>query len=60
MLLRTDPGDPDDSIVTITQPAHGWVAGQLARAWARTVPDEWEPHEEVCLAAEQHDVAWTA
>src|SRR5437867_7196796 len=59
MLLRIEPRDPDP-IVAITQPAHGWVAGQLARAWGSAAPGDWEPYEEVCLAAEQHDVAWTA
>lgn len=49
MLLRED----GDAVVCIGQPAHAWVAGQLARAWAR---DPVEPHEEVCLAAEQHDL----
>lgn len=39
----------------IGQPAHAWVSGQLARAWA----EPFAPWEEVCLAAEQHDVAWT-
>jgi Protein of unknown function (DUF3891) len=41
--------------VVIGQPAHAWVSGQLARAWAAP----FEPREEVCLAAEQHDIAWT-
>jgi Protein of unknown function (DUF3891) len=41
--------------VVIGQPAHAWVSGQLARAWA----DPFEPWEEVCLAADQHDIAWT-
>jgi hypothetical protein len=45
MLLRED--------VCIGQPAHAWISGQLARAWAR---DRVEPWEEVCLAAEQHDM----
>ena len=45
MLLRDD--------VCIGQPAHAWISGQLARNWAR---DPVEPWEEVCLAAEQHDV----
>jgi hypothetical protein len=44
-----------DGTVVIGQPAHAWVSGQLARAWA----EPFEPWEEVCLAAEQHDVAWT-
>ena len=47
MLLRSDG---DDTLV-IGQPAHAWVSGQLARAWA-PAPEPWE---EVCLAAEQHD-----
>ena len=50
MLLRED----GDAVVCIGQPAHAWLSGQLARAWAR---DPVEPWEEVCLAAEQHDVA---
>lgn len=40
--------------IVIAQPAHAWVSGQLARAWA----GPFEPWEEVCLAAEQHDIAW--
>ncbi|HSK15428.1 MAG TPA: DUF3891 family protein [Gaiellaceae bacterium] len=50
MLLRREP----DGTLAIGQPAHAWVAGQLARAWA----EPFEPWEEVCLAAEQHDVGW--
>ena len=48
MLLREDA----DGVVCIGQPAHAWLSGQLARAWAAPV----EPWEEVCLAAEQHDI----
>jgi hypothetical protein len=48
MLVRRDG---DDAIV-IGQPAHAWLSGQLARAW---FPPP-EPWEEVCLAAEQHDL----
>jgi hypothetical protein len=44
-----------DGTVVIGQPAHAWVSGQLARAWA----EPFEPWEEVCLAADQHDIAWT-
>lgn len=40
--------------VVIGQPAHAWVSGQIARAWA----EPFQPWEEVCLAAEQHDIAW--
>jgi NDP-sugar pyrophosphorylase family protein len=52
MLLRED----GDAVVCIGQPAHAWLSGQLARAWAL---DPVEPWEEVCLAAEQHDLGMT-
>ena len=47
MLLRPD----GEAVICIGQASHAWLSGQLARAW-RDV----EPREEVCLAAEQHDV----
>jgi hypothetical protein len=43
-----------EGTIAIGQPAHAWVSGQLARAWA----EPFEPWEEVCLAADQHDIAW--
>ncbi len=49
MLLRED----GDAVVCIGQPAHAWLSGQLARNWAL---DPVEPWEEVCLAADQHDI----
>jgi hypothetical protein len=49
MLLRED----GDAVVCIGQPAHAWLSGQIARNWAL---DPVEPREEVCLAADQHDV----
>ena len=49
MLLREE----GDAVVCIGQPAHAWLSGQIARAWAL---DPVEPWEAVCLAAEQHDV----
>jgi len=48
MLVRSD----GDSFLCIGQASHAWISGQMARAWA----EPFEPHEEVCLAAEQHDV----
>ena len=48
MLLRRD----GDAVIAIGQPAHAWLSGQLARAWG----EPFEPWEEVCLAAEQHDI----
>jgi hypothetical protein len=59
VLLRQDPHDPA-SVIAIAQPCHGWVAGQLARAWGNETVGGFAPREEVCLAAEQHDLAWAA
>jgi hypothetical protein len=52
MLLR-DEGE--GRTLCVGQAAHAWISGQLARAWAGL-----SRREEVCLAAEQHDVAWLA
>jgi hypothetical protein len=46
--------------IAITQPAHAWLSGQLARAWGNERFGDVEPWEEVCLGAEQHDVGHTA
>jgi hypothetical protein len=54
MLVRPD----DDGVLLISQPAHAWVSGQLARAWTDGEDTPFEPFEEVCLAAEQHDIGW--
>jgi hypothetical protein len=54
MLLRED----DRGVLAIGQPAHAWVAGQLARAWGNEQFGPVEPADEVCLAADQHDVGW--
>jgi hypothetical protein len=56
MLHREEP----DGLVVIAQPAHAWITGQLARAWGNERMGMVEPWEEVCLAAEQHDLGWTA
>ena len=48
MLLRPD----GDDVLCIGQTSHAWISGQMARAWA----EPFLPYEEVCLAAEQHDV----
>lgn len=52
MLLRQENG----SVLLISQPAHAWVTGQLARHWG----NQHFPalSEEVCLAAEQHDIGF--
>src|SRR5829696_8058274 len=56
VLYRQDPDGP----VIITQPAHAWVAGQMARAWGNAHFLRPEPWEEVCLATERHDDGWLA
>lgn len=45
-----------DGHVVVTQQAHAWLSGQLARAWGSEDFGPVVPREEVCLAAEQHDL----
>ncbi|HWF55028.1 MAG TPA: DUF3891 family protein [Solirubrobacteraceae bacterium] len=52
MLLRRD----DRGVLAIGQPSHAWVSGQVARAWGNERFGAVEPREELCLAAEQHDI----
>jgi hypothetical protein len=47
-------------VLAIGQQSHAWISGQLARAWGNERFDSPEPWEEVCLAAEQHDIAFAA
>lgn len=56
MLLRK----AEHGVLAIGQPSHGWVSGQLARAWGNERFGQVEPHGEVCLAAEQHDIGWAS
>ncbi len=56
MLFREGVG----GVLAIGQPTHGWVCGQLARAWGNARFGTFAPWEEVCLAAEQHDVGMAA
>ncbi len=56
-MLIVDEGGP---WLAITQPAHAWLAGEIARAWGNPTTGiaRPEPYAEVCLGVEQHDVAW--
>lgn len=54
MLVRLD----DDGALAIGQLSHAWLSGQLARAWGNERFGAVEPHEEIALGAEQHDVGW--
>lgn len=56
MLFRRDT----EGLIAIPQPSHAWLSGQLARAWSNEVFSATAPYEEVCLGAEQHDIAWHA
>jgi hypothetical protein len=52
MLHRQD----SEGLIVISQPAHAWISGQIARHWgARSF---FTPGEEVCLAAELHDIGF--
>jgi hypothetical protein len=52
VLVRQD----SRGAVVIGQPSHAWISGQLARVWGNERFGAVEPFEEVCLAAEQHDI----
>ncbi|MCI0598568.1 MAG: DUF3891 family protein [Beijerinckiaceae bacterium] len=54
MLLRRE----GQVVIAIPQPSHAWLSGQLARAWGNGQFAPPEPYDEVCLAAEQHDIGW--
>lgn len=45
-------------MLAIGQQSHAWLSGQLARAWGNEQFGSVDPYDEVCLAAEQHDVGW--
>jgi len=55
MLLREES---EEVVLCIGQTSHSWLAGQLARAWGNERVGSFARREEVCLAAEQHDVGW--
>jgi hypothetical protein len=56
VLLRRDR----DGVLAIGQASHAWLSGQLARAWGNAEFGQVEPWDEVCLAADQHDVGMAA
>ena len=56
MMLAAHP----QGHLVVTQPTHAWLAAQLARAWGNERFGRVQPWEEVCLAAEQHDVGMTS
>jgi len=54
VLIRPEP----DGALAIGQLSHAWLSGQLARAWGNERFGGVDPHEDVALGAEQHDVGW--
>jgi hypothetical protein len=54
MLLRHD----DRGVLAIGQPSHAFLSGQLARSWGNDRFPAAQPHDEVVLATDQHDVGW--
>src|SRR5580692_11693736 len=42
-------------VIAISQTAHAWVSGQLARQWGNECFPSLAPVEPLCYAAEQHD-----
>ncbi len=54
MLVRSE----EKGTLVIGQLSHAWLSGQLARAWGNERFAAPDPHEEIALGAEQHDVGW--
>jgi hypothetical protein len=54
MVHREDP----NGVLLITQPAHAWISGQMARLWGNEIFGDFTPRPEVELAAELHDLGF--
>ena len=54
MLLRGHDGE----VIAITQPAHAWLSGLMARDWGNEHFAAPAPRFDVCLAAGLHDIGW--
>jgi hypothetical protein len=48
----------DESAIAISQVAHSWMSGQLARKWGNAEFGTFQPREALCYAAEQHDIGF--
>lgn len=48
----------EEGIVVISQPAHAWVAGQVARSWGNEIFGEFKPDADVYIAAALHDIGY--
>lgn len=54
MVLREEK----NGTLIITQPAHAWISGQMAREWGNAAFGDFTPRQEVELAAELHDLGF--
>lgn len=54
MICRLEDG----GWLIITQPAHAWLAGEMAAAWGNESFDRPSPMEAVVLATRLHDIGW--
>jgi Protein of unknown function (DUF3891) len=52
------PDQPPDRTITISQTSHSWISGQLARVWGNDLFARFDPFEQICYAAEQHDIGF--
>lgn len=48
----------EEGIVAISQPAHAWVAGQIARNWGNETFGTFKPDGDVYIAAALHDIGY--
>jgi hypothetical protein len=56
MIIQRSPND--ESAIAISQVAHSWMSGQMARGWGNAEFGTFEPREPLCYAAEQHDIGF--
>jgi hypothetical protein len=52
------PERPSHDFLAISQPAHSWISGQIARTWGNEVFPGFQPFEQMCYAAGQHDIGF--
>jgi Protein of unknown function (DUF3891) len=52
------PERPSHDFLAISQPAHSWISGQIARTWGNKVFSGFQPFEQMCYAAGQHDIGF--
>lgn len=48
----------EEGIVVVSQPAHAWVAGQIARKWGNELFGHFTPGADVYIAAALHDIGY--